>query len=305
MPIGINLLVTFPLERLRKKTPFPRLMLLPQYKTEAILLKRLKCYGTAEVKFGVEATSIGEKENSVTVGYASKDRTGFFSGRYLIGCDGANSFVREELGIKLSGQTFPFKAALADIRIDRSTHFESPRISGRKKVQISFRIDKDLWRVIFIRGGGEEAPISGQLKESINSLFGKIAYREIWNSEFSLHSRTAEAFARGHIVLAGDAAHINSPVGGQGMNAGIIDIRNLAPALIKALKDPASQALGAYAEKRKEAIKKGVNRNTRWITRLVLYKRGKYAKTVFRILKYLLKIPFIRSRFLRNMAMVE
>ncbi len=298
-------LISFPFEKMADKTPFPRLLILPQYKTEQILYNRLERAGNAKIRFKAEFEGFSQKDDCVITSYSFNGQKTNCKSKFLIGCDGAKSSVREKMGIALLGDTFPFKAALADIRLKTDKRYTSPRISTADNLQIAFHIDKDLWRLITLFTHTRKLSLSDRIKKSIPPLLGTVDHELIWQSEFNLHSRTAEKFAEGRVILAGDAAHLNSPVGGQGMNAGIIDILDLAPALIKSIEKKSIEPIHKYAEKRKESIKEGVNRNTRFITRILLYKKGRYAKTFIRILNHFLKIPFIQRQFLKQMMMLN
>lgn len=300
-----DFLIEFPVKELKNETPFPELLILPQYRTEEILKENLEKYDSVKLEFEAEVFSINNRENSVNLSYQKNKSESEVSCRFLIGCDGGDSFVRESLNIELKGKTFPFKAALADIRLKTDKKFHSPRFSSGDHLYIGFYIGDDLWRIIFLKKRSVETSIGEKLEEIIEKLFGKENFEKIWESEFHLHSRTAEEFQLGNIILTGDAAHLNSPVGGQGMNAGIIDTSRLEEALLIALDSDNNEPLINYAKERRSAIKKGVNRNTAFMTSLLLRQNGRYARVVIKTLALLLKIGWIRHKFLRKMSLLS
>lgn len=298
-------LIEFPIKELKNDTPFPELLILPQYRTEKILRKNLEKYESVEIRFGTEVISVSDRENIVKLKYRKEGKEFEAAGKLLIGCDGANSFVRSALDIDLIGKTFPFTAGLADIKLKSDKRFHSPRFFSGDHLFIGFYIGDDLWRIIFLKEDSLNVSIGDKLKEIVQKLFGKEQFEKVWESEFRLHSRSAEKFQQGNIVLAGDAAHLNSPVGGQGMNAGIIDTSRLNEALLEALRQNSNDPLKQYAENRRNNIKKGVNRNTAFMTSLLLRKNGRYARTVIKTLSLLLKIGWIRHKFLRKMTLLS
>ncbi len=298
-------LLEFPLEELKNKTPFPRLLILPQYKTEAILKKQLEKIENVEIRFGAEVFSVISRPDEVEIRYRNKDSEQREFARFLVGSDGGNSTVREQLNMKMKGKTFPFKAGLADIKLRSTQNFHSPRLSTSEHLYISFYIGDNIWRIVFLKKESVQHTLGEKLETAVKLLFEEEKFEKIWESEFRLHSRIAEKFSHQNIVLAGDAAHLNSPVGGQGMNAGIIDSLSLKNALLKALKQDSDLPLKKYAEKRKKSVKKGVNRNTAFITSLLLRNHGNYAKFFFRTLKLILRLRWIRHKFLLKMTMLS
>lgn len=112
-------------------------------------------------------------------------------------------------------------------------------------------------------------------------------------------------FVAGRIALAGDAAHLNSPVGGQGMNAGLQDAAALTKALLRALEQGVADPLEAYAERRRRAIEGGVSPFTDRLTRLLLFRVGRLIRPMLRSADLLLRVGPLRRRFLRRIAMLD
>jgi len=120
-----------------------------------------------------------------------------------------------------------------------------------------------------------------------------------------LHRRLSTTFADRRVVLAGDAAHLNSPVGGQGMNAGIQDTEILVPALLEALDSGSPDPVALYARSRREEIQEGVNRFTDLLTRILLFGQGRLLRPVLTLANLATRLPPLRRRMLKNLAMLK
>ena len=178
---------------------------------------------------------------------------------------------------------------------------------------IGIRIEEDRWRLILPFSADGEAggglPLDERVERAARRLFPGVRSREdyesVWQSRFRLHRRVASRFAAGRVALAGDAAHLNSPVGGQGMNAGIQDAAALTDALLEALEADAPGPLKGYAERRRRAIEGGVNPFTDRMTRLFLFREGRLLRPMLRAADLVLRLRPLRRRFLRRIAMLD
>jgi 3-(3-hydroxy-phenyl)propionate hydroxylase len=298
-----KVLLEIPLEEVKGKTNFPQLLVIPQSKTERILYEALEKESNADVHFSSELIDCEQEEDGVSVQYKRKGKMHDVQTLYLVGCDGAHSVVRKKIGARLQGQTYSSKAGLADVRI--KTDKPSPLLSTDGVIVIAIKIDKDLWRLILLYFSQKKMTLEERKTKAMNQLFPGVKYEDVWQSEFTLHNRISTRFVKGRIALAGDAAHLNSPVGGQGMNAGIQDTEVLGNALIKALDTDNPEHLSIYARKRKGAISTGVNSFTHIMTKLIFLANGKALKVIMRTWNLLLKIPFVRKRFLKKIAMLS
>lgn len=300
-----QVLVRLPIEELRDETPFARLLITPQATTERILHEALQRTASGEVRFGCEVTDVRETSMGVEVQYRSRGSDQAVRARFVAGCDGAHSTVRERLGASLEGITYRFHAALADVVLREAPELRFPRLTTRPRLAIGIRIGADLWRLILPFSGGRQLPLEQQVADAASSLFPGLAYETVWQSDFTLHRRVSSCWTAGRVVLAGDAAHLNSPVGGEGMNAGILDAAALRDSLGAALASGSSQPLADYASQRRHAIEHGVNRFTDQLTWLLLGGEGRYIRPMFRTANAVLAIPWIRRRVLRRLAMLS
>lgn len=289
-------LLTVPVHELAGATPFPRLLILPQSQTERLLCDAVRAQPTAEVRFGAEVIDVAQDGDSVRV--RSGDGTGGVTelgAAFVAGCDGGRSIVRECIGATFGGETYDTRAALADIVpacVPADLPF--PRLSTRDGIAVGIRMDALAWRLILPIGAGDERPLDERIERAAAHLFPAVRtsadYTTVWQSEFRLHRRLASRFVDGRIVLAGDAAHLNSPVGGQGMNAGILDADVLTKALLRALATDDVAALGDYEQARMSAVP-GVNRFTDTMTRLLLFGRGRAIRLILAGARAALQVP--------------
>ena len=243
----------------REDTPFAMLFLLPQYDTEAILGDDLRSHGV-EVERPVEVLGFAQTETGVTV--QVRDAAGQESAvtaAYLIGADGAHSMVRKGLGLTFEGEAYPQSFMLADCRIAWPLDYNHFRIFLRGlhlAVFLPLR-GRNFGRFIAIKADG--APLSAATAEASGADPLRLeevqhAVREatgmevtlsdpVWMTRYRIHHRGVKEYRRGRVFVAGDAAHIHSPAGGQGMNTGLQDAANLAWKLALALRGKGGEAL--------------------------------------------------------------
>ncbi|KAF3890079.1 MULTISPECIES: FAD-dependent monooxygenase [Nostocales] len=245
--------------------PYPFLLMLPQSGTERILLSRLEELGVV-VERPVEMTALKQTTDNVWV--TLRDANGNeeeVETSYLVACDGGRSTVRKLLnldfeGVKMQGQY------LVDCQIDWEQ--ERPGEDGylymnSKSMLVFGEMPGGLWRVIVSMQQDDprmkpEKPTLELMQALMDEHPGINArlHDITWASAFYISSRMVQQFRQGRVFLAGDAAHIHSPVGGQGMNAGIQDAYNLSWKLALSLKGFGNEALlDSYHSERYPIIK--------------------------------------------------
>jgi 2-polyprenyl-6-methoxyphenol hydroxylase-like FAD-dependent oxidoreductase len=298
-------LLHVPIEELRGETPFPQLLICPQSTTERLLLDGLRQETSAEVRFSAEVTGVRQGESGVEVDYEHDGTTQTVTSAFVTGCDGAHSRVREAVATSFEGMTYRMQAALADISFKTIQDVRYPRMTRRRGVATGIRIDERRWRVIMPRTPQDTTPLDLRIEQAVADLFGTDAYTAVWKSEFNLHRRIAEPFVDGRVALAGDAAHLTSPVGGQGMNVGIQDANALGRALGQALDRDDPALLARYEAERREALEGGAVWATDTLTRILLAREGAFLVPALKVLGLLLRIDPLRRLVLRRMALLD
>lgn len=241
-------------------SPFPFPLLIPQSETERLLNARLSALGVT-VERAVELTGLSQDDDGVTATLSDANgRSETARARYLVGCDGARSEVRRALDIAFEGSTEPQTFLLGDVRIDGGgLDHKNIYLWWRRGGTIAlFPFEEETWRIFAIRENGAAADIPPTLDELQGQAdrYGPPGLRlrdPSWLSAFRINERVATRYRVGRCFLAGDAAHVHSPAGGQGMNTGIQDAVNLGWKLAHALwgVGDANLLLGSYEPERR------------------------------------------------------
>jgi 2-polyprenyl-6-methoxyphenol hydroxylase-like FAD-dependent oxidoreductase len=253
-------------------TAHPYTLMLPQDETERLLRGALGRRG-GDVLWGHEVTKMSQDANGAELTVRSARGSQRLRARYVVGCDGARSTVRETLGVPFEGATYPQSFVLADVRMDWGLPDD--------EVQLFFSPDGLVVVAPLPHGHHrvvatvDEAPPEPSLAD-VQALLDARGPRTprprveevVWSSRFRVHHRVAAAFRGGAVFLCGDAAHVHSPAGGQGMNTGIQDAANLAWKLALVLRGQASGSLLDSYERERRQVAQGVLSTTDRITRL-------------------------------------
>jgi 2-polyprenyl-6-methoxyphenol hydroxylase-like FAD-dependent oxidoreductase len=229
-------------------TPFPFPTIFPQDEHERLLIGRLHELGI-EVERPVELTGFEESDGQVRAVLSRSGTQEICTAAYLAGCDGARSAVREAIGAGFPGGTYDHLFYVADVEavgapMNGELHVD---LEDAEFLAIFPLQDAGRARLIgTVRDDGVKDPAHLQFDDvsdrAIRHL--KVAVSRVnWFSTYRVHHRVANRFRKGRAFLLGDAAHIHSPVGGQGMNTGIGDAVNLAWKLAASLKDGSAEAL--------------------------------------------------------------
>ena len=242
-------------------SPFPSIYFLPQTETERILINHLEKQGIQiERETELLFFSQDKKRVTATIKNCVTEKTEKVYCSYIIGCDGAHSTVRHTLNFSFEGAAYKQSFILADATVDWS--FSRDKFLfflGKEGIFIHIPLAKNLSRVMLAERlstvSKEKLPPPTAVKiETAASLITKTPVKllnPIWLSQFNLHHRGVQTYCQGRAFLAGDSAHIHSPVGGQGMNTGIQDATNLAWKLAVVLKKgSATQLLNTYETER-------------------------------------------------------
>ncbi len=247
-------------------TPFPAIFFLPQSETEQILLEYLE-KSQHPVERQTELVSFIQM-NDIVEADIKNNHTGTNEKvrcRYIVGCDGAHSKVRELLGIPFVGASYQQKFILADVSINLP--FPKDKLSffmNKNGILLSIPLNKQssLNRLIIadMRDASKPSDDKPLTIEAIENMSKRITEVDlqlsnpIWMSPFFLHHRVVKQYQKDCAFIAGDAAHIHSPVGGQGMNTGLQDACNLAWKMALHVKYGAPQQLLASYQTERQRI---------------------------------------------------
>ncbi|MFF7729216.1 FAD-dependent monooxygenase [Streptomyces sp. NPDC008001] len=234
---------------------------LPQYETERLLTRRLHALGGA-VERGVRLLDFSAEGGGARVvlrhpgGRTERART-----PYLLGADGARSTVRERLGTGFAGTTYPMAFAVLDTRVGgrRLPPGEILYYQAASGTLVIVPMPGDVFRVLTALPEGTPAPGVADMQRLIDARGprGVRITEPVHHAVFRVHARHATALRRGPVFLLGDAAHVHSPAGGQGMNNGLQDAHNLAWKLAAVLHgDSPAALLDGYQAEREEATRR-------------------------------------------------
>ncbi|MGW7365081.1 FAD-dependent oxidoreductase [Streptomyces sp. NPDC054841] len=238
--------IAFDLSRLR--TRFPFLLVTPQYEVERLLKRRALSAG-ADFRFDTELRGLRQDADSVTAGLRdAMGRDSTLRSRYVVGTDGVRSSVRKALGLPFPGDSVIRSMAMADVRLAEEP--ESPLYAdGTGDAFAVVAAFGDGWYRVMAWRRSHQVPESEPLdleevrdiaRQAFGTDFGMRDPR--WLSRFHSDERQVPEYRKGRIFLAGDAAHVHSPAGGQGMNTGMQDAANLSWKLAAAVRRDAPDA---------------------------------------------------------------
>ncbi len=284
-------------------TDHPYTLMLTQDQTETVLRKRLAELGT-QVHQSCELASLEEAVDGVVAKMAD-GRT--IKAAYVVGADGMNSLVRESAGISFVGAAYAESFVLADVRLDWAL--------DQQEVMLYFA-PTGLVVIAPLPGGRhrivatvDEAPETPD-RSFIQAILDERGPRKrparveevVWSSRFRVHHRLADHYRQGRMFLAGDAAHVHSPAGGQGMNTGIQDAIALAGRLAGVLRDEADEStLDDYEAERRPVAAKVVHLTDRMTAMATVQGRGRRSARNA-LLRTLDRIPAVSRKLAMNLS---
>ena len=212
---------------------FGVLLDLPQDQTERLLRARIRELGGV-IENGIELTGLTMRSDGVSATIHGQPRGAeTITAGYVVGCDGAHSQVRHELGLTFHGRPYPQDWLLADVLLDWDRPEDSVHAFFRPDglPLICFPMRGHRWRLTLPFAGdrGGQPPSLAEIQRLTDQRAPEpvILSDPTWLANFRCHRRSASAYRRGRVLLAGDAVHIHTPAGGQGLNTGVTDAHNL------------------------------------------------------------------------------
>jgi len=239
-----ELVAVFDISLLKGEVPYPFVVQWEQYKLVRAAVPHIEASGIADVRFSTKVTDLEQGADYVEVTLSNADgKTEKIRGRYVIGADGGRSTVRRLADIEFEGFTWPERF----IKIGTSFDFGA---TGRGFCTRNYFSDPKEWLNLFkVKGNGppgiwrgimpvppdesdEQALSMDGIQRRLQGIHPRSGGYEIpYHALYAVHQRVATTFNKGRVLLAGDAAHVNNPIGGMGMNGGIHDAMNLTAKL--------------------------------------------------------------------------
>ena len=312
-----SVIAEFDLALIADETRYPYRFHLGQHLLLPVLLDRLGQFGHVEVRFDARVTAVEPMPDRVIVDVASADgAVSTESARWLIGADGARSAVRKALGIAFDGFTWPERFLVTNIALDLETlgfartNYVSHPDRWAVVLKLSDADGQNLWRVTFPTDPTvpdatvlDEAAIQRRLAEIIP---GADPFPLRYAGLYRVHQRVAESFRTGRVLLAGDAAHINNPLGGFGLNSGIHDAVNLAGKLAAVWHGNAGpELLDRYDRQRRHANVAHVQASSIRNKRILDERDSTRRREAHDELRRIARDPVLAKQHLMNASMIN
>jgi 3-(3-hydroxy-phenyl)propionate hydroxylase len=242
-----ELIVEFDFGVLRNDTRFPYVIQCEQHKLALMTIERLRSHAHARVEFSARVTAVEQFDDGVEVVVDTASGARKLAGSYLIGADGGRSTVRKALDIEFEGYTHPERFLVLTTTFSFDTEYTQCSrnyFSDPEEWCALFKVTGDvgtgLWRVLFptrLNETDDQAMHEESVQDRLQRFFPKRGpYPVVHRNMYNVHQRVAASFSRGRVFLAGDAAHVNNPLGGLGLNFGIHDAVELSMLLGRVLR---------------------------------------------------------------------
>jgi 3-(3-hydroxy-phenyl)propionate hydroxylase len=310
-----NAIAEFDLGLLRDLTPYPYRLHLEQHKLTPIIFDFLQKQPAAEVRFSTRFVDVVQQAEGVRVTVESDGREEIIDGSWLIGADGGRSTVRKSQDFEFDGYTWPELFFVISITHDLAQHgfAKNAYIADPEEWIALFKMPGErpegMWRVIWPVDPTVAEDVYQQpaaMEERLQRFQPKAGpYEILYSSFYRVHQRVATQFRKGRVILAGDAAHLNNPLGAFGLNSGIHDAANLIDKLGRIWRgeDP-DELLGLYERQRRTACVEHVQANSIRNKRLLEEKDPEVRRQRFEELQRTASTPELAREFLLNSSMI-
>jgi 3-(3-hydroxy-phenyl)propionate hydroxylase len=251
------------LHLLRDETRFPFVVNLPQHDMEPVLRDCVAGSDFGTVMFGHRLSGFAQHRDRVELRFETASGEKILEASYLLACDGGRSTVRDRLGVRVKGQSFPERYSLVDVKVDLD--IENPRdfpylaYFGDAKEWMVLVRQPQCWRFLYPVPDGQSDYSIDDLRDKAVHFIGDVSNVEVLGSNiYNIHHRVAEKWRVGRIMLLGDAAHLITPMWALGLNTGILDANSVAWRVAWVLRGWAGESLlDSYENEQKPVAEQG------------------------------------------------
>jgi 3-(3-hydroxy-phenyl)propionate hydroxylase len=313
-----SVVAEFDLAQMRDEFRFPFVLQYEQYKLTASIAAEYANADDFDVRFAHGVTAIRQNADAVEVDVCSASGQERLSAAYVIGCDGGHSTVRRCAGITFDGFTYPQKFIKIATTFDFGTvnsdlayrnYFSDPQ-EWCNLFKVRGESPAGLWRAIFPLQADEDDDVAlsrERIEQRLQKFFPRSGnYGIEYVNIYSVSQRVAAAFRKGRILLAGDAAHVNNPIGGMGMNGGIHNAINLAEKLSLVMGgECGDQLLDLYDRQRRHVAREYIQTQTIANKKLMEERDLAVRQAMFDELRRTADDPQAARRYMRRAALLH
>lgn len=311
--------LSFDLSELAGEVEFPYRLQCEQYKLAQLLADALDKQANAEVLFQHRVISFEQHDDKVVVAVEAPYTVKKYQADYLIAADGANSIVRKWLGVEFAGFTYPEKFLTLSTKIPLEDYFKDLSyvnyVSDPKEWLVLLRVPS-VWRVLVpvLDAIDDKEVLSDQYKNKVfNGITQDGASVETEHRTiYRVHQRVVKKYNHGRALLIGDAAHLNNPLGGLGMNSGIHDAWNLCEKLVEILnpnkltsKDSANRLLDKFDIQRRTTMNNFIQAQTIQNKKMMEENTGEFLTEEWQRLQKIHQNNSLRHEFLLKQSMTQ
>jgi len=294
-------------------SPYPFVLMISQHQTQRILDQRLERLGIA-IERGVAVFDLDQSGDEVDLTTQSKDqsRQETFTAEWVVGCDGAHSIVRRRLGVPFAGDDYGQDWLMSEVNIDPSIERGRFHVfSFTDTPMVAFPLPAERWRLILPqvpnRAGEREAPDMDEI-ERLATTRGPAGLKltdPTLLAAFRCYRRSTSIMRNGRVLVAGDAAHIHSPAGGQGMNTGLHDAFNLGWKLALVAAGQSSPWLLDTYQNERLPIAAGVLAFTHNLVRIFTISSPRQRWLRDHLLPIAMAVPAAEHRYSRRLSQIS
>ena len=260
-----RLVAEFDFERLRGETPFPYVVQTEQHKLANMALERLRRMPDVRVHLGTRVTGLSQDADRVLVRAEDEGGARELTADYVIAADGGRSAIRKELGIEFEGYTWPERFLVITTTFDFQSslpcclrNYMADPGEWTNLFKVAGDDGKGRWRAVFPTRE-DETDAEALSDDAVRARLARVHVPDgegdvVHLNLYHVHQRVAKQFRKGRVFLCGDAAHVNNPIGGLGLNCGIHEAWDLADLLDGVIKGKADEALLDRYERRRRPL---------------------------------------------------